>query len=343
MVKRITLKEVARRAGVSYQTVSKVLNGQAQVAAETELRILEAVEALGYRPDFTARSLRSRRAFTIGYSWASSAAGQANPVLDQFLQSMFQAAERHGYYILSFPFQKDASSQVALYAELLETGRVDGFVLSSVEYQDPRILFLLERGFPFAAFGRSDDALCYPCLDVDGAAGLQMATSHLIEQGHRAVACLAWPESSSSSNHRLAGYRQALQAAGIQSDPAWVIRSDGNRAAGYQAALQLMDLPEERRPTALVAVSDLLAIGAMQAARARGLQIGRDLGITGFDDSPLVQYLSPSLTSVRQPVWEAGQQVIQLLLDRINGGPASRPPVLLQPELIVRESSQPSR
>src|SRR5512135_37653 len=138
--RRVTLKDVANSAGVSYQTVSKVINHQVQVTPETESRIWQAVEELKYRPNHIARALRSRRSYTIGYSWPPFPHDQANPILDQFLQSIFEAAEERGYYLLCFPYRSDPQEQLETYGRLIDTGRVDGFILSSIDYQDPRVL-----------------------------------------------------------------------------------------------------------------------------------------------------------------------------------------------------------
>ncbi len=142
MTPQITLKSVASRAGVSYQTVSKVLNGQIQVAPETRERILKAAEELGYRPNQIARNMRTQRSLMIGYSWLPTAPDQINQILDQFLSSMLYEAEAAGYHLLPFPFRK---GHVEDYRELIDTGRVDGFVISSVEYNDQRVSFLLDR------------------------------------------------------------------------------------------------------------------------------------------------------------------------------------------------------
>lgn len=337
---RVTLKEVATQAGVSYQTVSKVLNKQVQVTKETEERIWEAVSALGYRPNFTARSLRSQRAYTIGYSWPPTPRDQANPILDQFLQSMLLAAEALGYYLLSFPYHAELENRLAVYEELIDTGRVDGFILSSIEYRDPRVLTLQKKNFPFAAFGCSDPQLAFPWIDVDGARGIELATRHLIEQGHRRIAALGWPETSRVGNHRLEGYTRALLAAGIQPQAAWVRRGEGRVDFGYEAAQQLLNLPAPLRPTALVALNDPLAIGAMAAVKARGLGVGSAVAVTGFDNSPMAQYLDPPLTTVSQPVWEVGQRIIPLLVTWIETGLPPEPgQVMLEPTLIIRTSS----
>lgn len=342
MPRRVTLKEVATRSGVSYQTVSKVINGQVRVAAETEERIWQAVRELNYRPNYTARSLRAQRSFTIGYSWRPSPPEQANPILDTFLQSMFHAAEQRGYYLLCFPYHSDTQRQIESYRELMDTRRVDGFVLSGVEYNDPRVLFLLEQKFPFVAFGRSNPELRFPSIDVDGGHGLRLATEHLLAQGHRRIAALAWPEDSRVGNNRMEGYFTALHAAGITPPAEWIQRGEGRFAFGYQAAARLLQLPESIRPTAMVCLNDYMAVGAVKAVQDAGLMVGRQIAVTGFDDTPIAQYLTPPLTSVRQPVWEIGERLIALLLNILEAKNLATDyeTILVQPELVIRASSQ---
>jgi DNA-binding LacI/PurR family transcriptional regulator len=337
---RATLKDVATSAGVSYQTVSKVINKQVQVTKETEERIWQAVSRLGYRPNHTARSLRTQRAFTIGYSWPPAPPDQVNPILDLFLQSMLLAAEKQGYYLLSFPYHADLDNRLATYDELIDTGRVDGFVLSSVEYDDPRAQLLLNKKFPFVGFGRSNPELQFPWLDIDGARGIELAVEHLVELGHRRIAALAWPETSRVGNNRMQGYIRALQKAGIPLQSELILRGEGRFAFGYQATHKLLEHPAALRPTALVAFNDHTALGAVWAAKECGLKVGPDFGITGFDDAPMVQYLDPPLTTVRQPIWDVGQRIIPLLLDFIASGQLPEPAgILLEPELIRRGST----
>ncbi len=338
MSRRVTLKQVAARAGVSYQTVSKVINGKAQVSPETEARIWAAIRELGYRPHYIARSLRSQRSRLIGYSWPPSPPDQPNPILDQFLQSMFTSAEEAGYHLLCFPHHY-GERQIEAYRELIESARVDGFIVSSVEFDDPRIAFLLEQNVPFVAFGRSNPDWDFPYVDVDGAAGMTGVVEHLLERGHRRIAALAWPETSRVGQNRLEGYFAALSRAGITPLDAWIARGEGRFDFGYQATTHWLDLPAGERPTAIVALNDVMAIGAMRAAQERGLQVGVDIAITGFDDYPLVQYLTPPLTSVRQPIWEIGQRIVSMLVALLEGQPLQEKHVLIQPELIVRASS----
>ena len=338
--RHVTLKQVAKLAGVSYQTVSKVLNRQIQVTKETEERILQAAQTLGYRPSFVARSLRTQRAFTIGYSWPPSSPDQENIILDQFLQSMFLAAEERGYYLLCFPYHANVEKHLATYNELIETRRVDGFVLSSIEYDDPRVTLLLERNFPFVGFGRSNPELLFPWIDVDGGQGIRGSMIHLLENGHRRIAALAWPVASRVGDNRMEGYFSALQEAGITPEPEWIKRGDGVFEFGYKATLDLLDLPEDCRPTALIALNDMMALGASQAIKDRGLKVGHDFAVAGFDDAPMVQYTSPPLTTLRQPITEIGQRIIAMLMENINTGNIPKNAnILVAPQLIVRGST----
>jgi len=338
MAMRVTLKEVAKLAGVSYQTVSKVLNKSTQVSKETELRIMEAVRMLGYRPNQIARNMRTQRTNMVGYSWEPSSPDQVNTILDQFLQSMAQAAEQAGYHLLCFPHHS-GDEMLAAYTDLIDTNRVDGFVISSVDYDDPRVALLQERQFPFIAFGRSNPELHFPYVDVDGAAGMYMATEHLINLGHRRIAALAWPQASRVGQNRMDGYLKALRTAGIEPKEGWIARGDGNYAFGFQAAQTWLKMPVAERPSAIVAFNDAMAVGAMRAIQLSGLQVGRDIAVTGFDDAPMVQYLSPPLTTIRQPTWDIGQRVMSSLLAILDGTLLDDPQVLVEPQLIIRQSS----
>jgi DNA-binding LacI/PurR family transcriptional regulator len=338
MASKTTLKQVAALAGVSYQTVSKVLNKQVQVSKDTEKRIHEAVRELGYRPNQIARNMRAKRSFMIGYSWAQTSPTQVNYILDQFLTSMVREAEAAGYHLLPFPF-REGDGLVDAYRELIDTGRVDGFVLSSINYNDPRITFLLDRKFPFVAFGRSNPELDFPYVDVDGFDGIRRATQYLISGGHQHIAIVAWPENSRVGNDRVRGYFESMQAAGIGICAEWIERGEGTFEFGREAAWRLLKLPAAIRPTAVITLNDTQAIGVLHVAREEGLEVGGELAIIGFDDAPMSQYLFPALTTIRQPIQEAGRKCVEILVSRMKGEEPGEHQVLLLPELIVRASA----
>lgn len=333
-----TIRDVAREAGVSIATVSYVLNDSGAVSDATRRRVLQTVEKLGYRPSVIAKGLKARESRMIGYSWQPMPPDQFNPILEKFLHSMAEAAELHGYHVLTFP-RLEPVDEVAVYHEMVESGRVDGFVLSETNLDDQRVRYLLDIGFPFVAFGRANPDWNFPWVDVDGAAGVQQAVIHLSELGHRRIACLAWPEDSLTGQYRLQGYETAMADAGFSIDPAWIIRTENAYRRAYEAAQTWLDLPADRKPTAVVALTDLMAISVMNAATDAGLQVGHDLAVVGFDDAPITGYLRPPLTSLRQPVAEVGERVVRMLIDLVRGEQPEPAQVLLKPQLIVRDST----
>ncbi|PKO12547.1 MAG: LacI family transcriptional regulator [Chloroflexi bacterium HGW-Chloroflexi-10] len=338
MPNRVTIKDVASMAGVSYQTVSKVLNGTVSVTPETAQRIAEAAQALGYKPNQSARSLRSQRTQMIGYSWRPAPTDETNPILDQFLHGMICAAEKLDYYLLFFPFDAP-DDPVQHYRVLIDTGRIDGFIISGVEYDDPRVSYLQERKIPFVGFGRSREGIRFPWVDVDGGMGMLIAAQHLIAQGHKKIAALAWDKNSRVGNDRLSGYFQAMQDAGLPILEEWIVRDEGVYELGYENTLKLMALPESKRPTAIMALNDQMAVGAMFAIQSLGIKVGQQVAVTGFDGAPFARYTNPPLTTLQQPASNIGKTVIEMLIQLCNGQKLENSTILMKPELIVRQSS----
>lgn len=333
-----TIHDVAKEAGVSIATVSYVLNESKRVADDTRRRVLEAAERLGYRANIMARNLQASETRLLGYTWRPSPVGTFNPILDRFLQAIAEAAARHDYRILTFP-SNSIQDERDTYRELMRIGQVDGFVLSNTNLHDQRVSLLLDAKFPFVAFGRSNPEWDFPWVDVDGSAGFDMAARHLIDLGHRRIACLAWPESSLTGQYRTDGYRAAMTRAGLNVNPEWIVRCGNFYTEAYEATRRLLALSPAIRPTAIVAMSDLMAMGAINAGWDAGLHIGPELSVVGFDDSPVARFFRPSLTSVHQPIGEVGERLATMLADLARNRPLAEPHVLLKPTLEVRESS----
>jgi DNA-binding LacI/PurR family transcriptional regulator len=338
MSKSITIRDVARRAKVSTASVSYVLNDSRPVGAETRERVLRAVKELGYRPSVLARGLQARQSRMIGYSWRPGPPDQFNPILEKFIHSMAEAAARHDYHVLTFPYPRP-HDEIEVYREMVKSGRVDGFILPNTNLDDRRIHYLLEVDFPFVAFGRANPGWDFPWVDVDGTDGVRQAMTHLLELGHRRIACLAWQEESLTGQYRLQGYLDAMADAGLDVDPAWITRIEYNYHNAYQATQTWLALPSDRRPTAVAALSDLMAIGVMNAAADAGLEVGPDLSVVGFDDAPIAGYLRPSLTSLRQPITQVGELAVTMLIALVRGQELNPAQVLLNPQLIVRDST----
>jgi DNA-binding LacI/PurR family transcriptional regulator len=303
--------------------------------------VLQAAADLGYRPNVIAQGLKAGQSRMLGYSWTPVPPDQYNPILDKFLQSMAEAATEHNYHVLAFP-APSMTSEIEAYREMGATGRVDGFVLSATILDDPRVRYLIDAGFPFVAFGRSSPEWDFAYVDVDGGVGVRQAVEHLLALGHERIACLAWPEASLTGQHRVRGYCDGMAAGGLEAEAGWLLRIENDYAQAYAAARQLLALPPRHRPTAVVCVSDLVAIGALNAATDVGMRVGHEFAVVGFDDSPMVQFLSPPLTSIRQPVAEVGKRIVEILLAEVRREPLARRQEVLAPRLIVRASTLPS-
>lgn len=335
---RITLKDVAAEAGVSYQTVSKLLNDKANITAETESRIWEAIDKLGYRPNVSARNLRTQSSNLIGYGWRQADQLSPRPVLDDFLFTAAHTARQRGFHLLTFAMSDDQFFDASVYEELYGRRQVEGFILADTNYDDPRIARLMELDIPFVSFGRANDAWDFCWVDVDGEAGLRVVTDHLIRQGHEKIAFLTWEKGSMAGADREAGYVSAMHTAALPINPAWIVRGENTVEFGSRGLQTLLNLPQTDRPTAVACVTDLVAIGAMNRAAALGLQVGRDLAVTGFDNVPMSEFLYPPLTTVSQPIAEVGEQMIAMLFALLDGEPIEQKGVLLKPQLVIRES-----
>ena len=337
--RRPSMSDVARLAGVSQTTVSFILNDTpgSSISPDTRDRVLAAVRELDYRPNVSARNLRTQSTHLIGYGFDDPSGVTSHPVLDRFLYSAILSLEAAGYHLLTFVTGR--RTDTAEYKELYRRGQVAGFVVANTNDDDPRIACLIEEGIPFAAFGRANDAWDFPWVDVDGIDGMTQVVAHLTAAGHRRVGLITWPEGSKAGSHRELGYAAGLAAAGLDPDPAWVVRGENLVETGIAGMNALLQLPAERRPTAVACVSDQIAVGAGHAAAAAGLVVGRDLALTGYDDSALAPFLQPPLTSIRQPITEVGRAIVRLLLGELRGQPEEARGVLLKPRLVVRESS----
>lgn len=333
---KVTLKDVAKRARVSYQTVSKVLNQKGSVTAETEERIWEAVEDLGYRPNISARNLRKQSSNLIGYGWQQTADTTPHPILNHFLYSTIYMFEKSGYHLLTFLVEN--MTDTAIYQKLYDQRQVEGFVVADTNHDDSRIAYFIETNIPFASFGQANDDWDFSWVDVDGETGMKDVVHHLTSQGHQRIGLITWPEGSRAGADRERGYYIGLEEAGIAAHDNWVCRGNNDLSTGIDSVQHFFSLPANQRPTAVCCVSDQIAIGAINECTARNLKVGRDFAVTGYDDSPMAPFLHPPLTTVRQPIQQVGEQIVDLLLKQINGIAIDQKNILLRPELIIRDS-----
>ena len=332
-----TLKDIARASGYSLTTVSRALGGFDDVAAETRQQIAAVALQLGYVPNLTARRLKKQRTDTLGFIIPTFGPRLSDPFFSEFIAGIGNEAAGLEYDLLVSTHAPDSPGERRAYQRAVQGGWVDGLLVIRTRAHDERIRLLHNHGFPFVSFGRTNDGLDFPFVDEDSEAGMRSLVQHLIDQGHRRIAFVAPPSGLMFGQLRRRGFSTALEANGLEVNPAWILTGDMTRQSGYASAARLLAMTP--RPTAIVAGNDLMAIGVMQQAQGMGLHIGRELAVTGFDDIPQAGDARPQLTTLRQPIYEIGRMVTQMLIKRLNGSDELLSQQLLKPELIVRASS----
>jgi DNA-binding LacI/PurR family transcriptional regulator len=327
-----TIYDVAQLAGVSIATVSKVLNRNGKISEQTRERITKIMADMGYFPNLVASALSSKKTYMIGLLLPDI----SNPYFAELARHIEDRAHELGYNIVicNTDNRLDKESE---YLTFLQQKGVDGILLSTGLAHPHSLELLLERKLPIVLISREVPQAVVNTVIVDDYMGGYLATSHLLQLGHRDIAIIVESMDLASSRGRLKGYRSALQEYEIPYQEKWVTVSDFTIASGMEAAGRLMDGPG--RPTAVFANNDLLAIGTIQAARARGIAVPDQLSVVGFDNTFLATVIDPSLTTVGQPIRELGRQAVDLLHKQIVGDEQAKQRIVLLPELVVRSST----
>jgi LacI family transcriptional regulator len=327
---RVTIADVAARAGVSPTTVSHVLSGKRQVGAATHERVQQAVRELGYRPNHVARNLRTRRSHAI----AVIVPDITNPFYGVLTRGLADAVDAAGYG--TYVANTDASRQreQKFVEDALDRG-VDGIVMAPLHYTDEDISALSRFGTPIVCLGDSATSVAVDRVLVDDEQGALAATAHLLARAPRRVAMITGPAGEGLA--RIRGYRRALEEAGRTFDPELTRDGGWTRRAGEAAMRALMAL--EPRPDAVFCANDLMALGAMDAARRLGLAIPADVALVGFDDVEVAELVTPTLTTVVNPSYDTGRRAGELLLRRMQGDDEGEPRTVVMPcRLVERES-----
>ncbi|MET9413207.1 LacI family DNA-binding transcriptional regulator [Streptomyces klenkii] len=323
------IKDVAERAGVSVATVSRVLNGRSPVA-ETRERVLAAVAELGYRPDAVARALRTARTRTLGLVISDL----RNPFFTELADAVEQEARRLGYSLIIGNAGESTRQQDDHIRTLLDR-RIDGLLVSSAGTGSAMLREAAGAGTPLVLLDRTVPGVTAPCVRAEGRAALTELAAHLAALGRRRPAVIVAPAGTPVGDERLELFRAALAAHGIALPPERVGASPDLRPEGGREVMRrLLDLAEP--PDAVLATDNLMALGALDEVRARGLRIPSDVALVAFDDVAWFAHLDPPLTAVAQPTRALGEAAVHTLLERIEGREA--PSVLLPARLVPRRS-----
>ena len=311
----MTIMDVARAAGVTKGTVSRALNGHAEIAEATRLKAQRAAERLGYRPLGSAQAIRTGRSRALGLVIEMGEHDAHRPFLAEFLAGLSEGAAREGW-TLTVATAPDGAA-IATYRRLVDERKADGFVLPRTRSSDPRVRFLREAGVPFILFGRHGDPDGCAWHDIDGWTAMRDSVLRLHRDGHRRIAFVGGSHGMTFSHIRRDGYRDGLMEAGLRFDPALVRRGAFDRARGAEAAAALLDLPDP--PTAFIYALDAAALGLWTAAKARGLRVGHDVAVIGYDGAPEGAHAEPPLATWAVDYKASGLRLAAMLIRRVRG------------------------
>jgi LacI family transcriptional regulator len=332
----VTIFDVADEAGVSYSTVSRVINNKDHVSPEKRERVLRAMAQLGYVANEQARSLAGGASRVVGLLVDSL----ITSYMDEIIRGIDEALDAENYDLMLYTTHRRKTKE-SVYVTKLTRKLADGLLLILPRNASAYLDTLRQRRFPHVLIDYLSDGQNAPSISATNFRGAYDAMSYLLSLGHRRIGFITGNMEFGCARERLAAYKEALKDHGIPVDSALIREADFMQPQGYQCAQQLLSLPQP--PTAIFASNDMMAFGVMEAARERGLRLPEDLSIVGFDDIPQAEHVHPALTTVRQPLEEMGRSAARLLLHYIAEPSAEVERIELPTELILRESCQAPR
>jgi LacI family transcriptional regulator len=326
-----TIRDVAREAGVSVATVSRVFNNSGPVRAETRQRIDEVAKRLSYTPNGAARMLSTRRTQTIGVLLPDL----YGEFFSEVIRGIDQVVQRAGWHLLvSSSHNERAEIEAAL---RVMRGRVDGLIVMSPDLDAHTLARNLPEGLPVVLLNCEADGRTFDSINIDNYGGARAVTEHMLSLGHTRIGLITGPLRNHDARERLRGSHEALRTAGVEPVPELEVTGDFSETSGHAAALRLLEL--DPRPTAVLAANDSMAIGALSALREAGVRVPEDVAVAGFDDIPIARFVTPALTTVRVSIPELGGLATRRLFDALaSRNRQEREQQLLSTQLVVRRS-----
>ncbi len=336
----LTLEDIAKQAGVSRSTVSRVVNNHPNVRGKVRQRVLQVIEDTGFHPNAAARTLASQRSWTIGLLLPHSVSFFfTDPYYPHLTKGIAQACNQYNYTLALF-LVGTKEDEEKIFPRVSRKGLLDGVIVQAGHHGDQEIIgHLVDAAMPLVVAGRPfrSDNVSY--VDIDNVNAAASAVSHLVRLGYQRIGTITGPANSTVGLDRKEGYVKTLKERGRSVDDSLIAEGDFTEAGGYYAMQKLLPA----RPDAVFAASDIMAIGAMRAAREAGLNIPDDVAFVGFDDLPIATLSNIQLTTIRQPVIQFGVKAVELLIDQIETGNTTPRRVILDTELVIRESCGASR
>lgn len=333
----ITIKDIAKLAGVSPSTVSRVISNHPRISIETSAKVRQIMKEYNYHPNIMAKSLVSKTSHTLGIMLPRPAEELfQNYFFGELLRGIMALATRMNYELL-LSTETSLGNGIDALSRLVYGRRVDGILLLSSRREDPSITFLEEEGFPFVLIGRSETHPHAPMVDNDNVQTAYDATSHLIAQGHTRIGFVSGPPEFTLSHDRMVGYTKAMEDAQLKVHEDWILEGEHLLESGFQAMSLFMSLPE--RLTAIVIIDDHVAFGVLRALAELGFRVPEDISVVSFNNIALSELALPPLSSIDIGTYQLGYSAVQLLLKILQGETPPPHPIIIPHQLMVRESS----
>lgn len=335
----LTLEDIAKLVGVHRSTVSRVINGSENVSPEVRKRVLETIRQTGYHPNAAARSLASQRSHVIGLVLPHSVSSFfTDPYFPHLTQGIAYGCNNNDLTLSLFLVGKKEDEE-KISPRISRSGLLDGVLIQSGQPGEMLIQRLVKSNVPSLILGRPHEPEGVSYIDVDNVKAAENATRHLLSLGYQRVATITGNQGSTVTADRLTGYKHALKEAGRHVDTTLIAEGDFTENSGYTAMLKLLPA----KPDAVFAASDIMAAGAIRAAQEKGLRIPEDIAFVGFDDVPLASLSKIQLTTIRQPILMFGIKAVELLIDLIENGTTPARNIILDTELVIRDSCGASK
>lgn len=333
-MEKLTLEDVAKLAGVHRSTVSRVINDSPNVSPEVRKRVQKVIQSTGYQPNAAARSLASQRSHMIGLLLPRSVASFfTDPFFPHLTQGIAFGCNNNDLSLSLF-LAGNREDEEKILPRISRRGFLDGILIQAGRPDELIIDRLTKSNLPVVIIGRPFvvDGLSF--IDIDNVSAAMKATQHLLNLGRKRIATITGNHDSTVTEDRLEGYRKGLRAAGCEPGNEWIVEGDFTEVSGYLGMKTLLPL----KPDAVFCQSDIMAAGAMRTIQEAGLRVPEDIALVGFDDIPIARQLKVPLTTIKQPITRLGVKAVELLIDLIENGTKPARRIILDTELIIRDS-----
>jgi len=330
---KLTIRQIAKLAGVSRSSVSGVINDRTNVSPGLREQVQRVIAETGFQPDPIARSLSNRSSHIIGLVIPLAIRSLfEDPFFPRLMQGISQGCNSHNYTLSLFLFHSEEEER-ELYHRISHNRLLDGFIITATRTGDPLIPELLANEIPFVVHGKHEDPRV-SFVEVDNESGAYTAVSHLVREGRQRIALITGLSNSLAAENRKQGYLKALRERRVPIDESLITRGDFTETSGYEAMQRLLP----HKPDAVFVASDTMALGAMRALREAGRKVPDGIAVVGFDDLPQATTADPPLTTVRQPIRRAGALAVEMLIDILENGAEPPRHIILPTELVIRAS-----